>query len=57
MKISIEEFKLRLHDFVYYIKEGNEIIYEFVFESEQAAIDFAEMKEMKDYEIIEYDVQ
>lgn len=43
-------------DFVYYLQEDGEFLPEFVFESESAAIEFAELNEMKNYEVIEWNV-
>jgi len=43
-------------DFVYYLKEDGELIPELIFDSEAAAIEFAEASAMKDYEVVEWDV-
>jgi hypothetical protein len=45
-----------MSDFVYYLEEDGEFLPEFVFGSEEEAIEFAEMKEMKNYKIVEWDV-
>lgn len=42
-------------DFVYYLEEDGEFIPELIFESEEAAIEFAEASEMKNYRVIEWD--
>lgn len=44
-----------MKDLVYYLKVEEELIYELVFESEAAAIEFAEESAYKDYEVVEWD--
>jgi len=44
-----------MKDLVYYLKVENEMLYELVFESEEAAIEFAEKSAYKDYEVVEWD--
>ena len=44
-----------MSDCVYYLKVEGELIYELVFESEKAAIEFAEEIAYKDYEVVEWD--
>jgi hypothetical protein len=46
-----------MSDFVYYLEENGEFIPELIFESEESAIEFAEMNEMKNYKVIEWDVE
>jgi hypothetical protein len=45
-----------MKDFVYYLMVDGEIIPELIFSSEAAAIEFAEVSEMKDYQVVEWDV-
>lgn len=44
------------HDYVYYLKIDGDILEGVVFESEQAAKEFAELAEYENYEIVEWDV-
>lgn len=45
-----------MKDYVYYLSVNGEIQPEWVFGEEQEAIDFAEKEAIKDYEVIEWDV-
>jgi hypothetical protein len=45
-----------MKDFVYYLEEDGEFIPELIFKSEEEAIEFAEANEMKNYRVIEWDV-
>lgn len=46
-----------MNDFVYYLKENDELLYEHVFGSEEEAIEFAEENAINNYEVVEFDCQ
>lgn len=43
-------------DYVYYLEENGEFLPELCFESEEAAIEYAETNAMNNYQVIEWDV-
>jgi hypothetical protein len=45
-----------MKDCVYYLKENNELLLEKCFCNEEEAIEYAEVNEMQNYEIIEWEV-
>ena len=44
-----------MHDYVYYLKVGEELIDDIIFESEAAAIEFAVIAGYEDYEVVDWD--
>lgn len=45
-----------MNDYVYYLEEDGEFLPEMIFATEEEAIEFAEAKAMKNYKVIEWDV-
>lgn len=45
-----------MNDFIYYLKVGNDVLDERIFETEKDAIDFATKESIQDYVVIEWDV-
>jgi hypothetical protein len=45
-----------VNDYVYYLEEDGEFLPELCFESEEAAIEYAEANGMNNYQVIEWDV-
>jgi len=43
-------------DYIYYVSVGDTVLTEHIFSSYDEAVDYAEQQEIKDYHILEWDV-